>query len=490
MSEGVPARRGAGATGRFLHDDVLLSNATARRLFHDVAASQPVVDVHTHLPARDIARDRVYETLAELWLDDDHYKWRAMRTAGVDEQLVSGDADPWDRFAAWARTVPRLLHNPLYLWTHLELRRVFGIDVALSPATAREIWDEANRQLPACSARRLLVRFTVAVLATTDDPGDDLAPHRTVAAELGTGGAVPVVPTWRPDAAHRLLDDPAAWGSWADRLGGRVGVAIEDLESLTEALGRSYGHFVDAGGRASDHGLDAVPDDPRDGARADAALRRVRNGGRASADERAALTSEVLHLAGRLAHVYGCVLQLHLGARRDVSPRLHAALGPDAGADAIGDGRQAPGLARFLGSLEAEGILPRVVLYNANPADNALFAAMAGAFSLPGVDGAVQWGPPWWFNDHEGGIRRQLEELGRVGQLAGFMGMVADARSMLSMTRHEVFRRVLCDVIGREVEAGLYPADTDRLADMVRAVCGGNAAGLFGLPPPAAVPWR
>ena len=487
MSQGSP-RRGAGTVDRFLHDDMLLSGATARRLFHDVAAAQPIVDVHTHLSARDIARDRVYDTLADVWLEDDHYKWRAMRMAGVEEQVVTGDVDPWDRFLAWAHTVPRLLHNPLYLWTHLELRRIFGIDLPLSPATAREIWEEANRQLPQCSARRLLARFSVSSLATTDDPGDDLGAHRQIAAQLGTLGS-PVVPTWRPDAAHRLLDDPPAWITWADRLGGRVGVTIEDLESLCEALRRSYQHFIELGGRASDHGLDCVPDAPRESARADATLRRVRNGGEASAEERAAVVNEVVHLAGRLAHGHGCVVQLHLGARRDVSPRLYADLGHDAGADAIGDGRQARGLARFLGALEEDGTLPRVVLYNANPSDNVLFAAMAGAFSLPGLAAAVQWGPPWWFNDHESGIRRQLEQLAQVGQLAGFMGMVADSRSMLSMTRHEVFRRLLCDVIGREVESGLFPADMDWLAEMVRAICAGNAAELFGLPPPTPARW-
>ena len=473
---------------RFLHDDMLLSGHTARRLFHEVAVSQPVVDAHTHLCAQDIARDRIYDTLADLWLEDDHYKWRAMRMAGVAEQVVSGDADPWDRFLAWAGTVPRLLHNPLYLWTHLELRRVFGIDLPLSPGTAREIWDEANRQLPRWSARRLLAHFSVCVLATTDDPGDDLDAHRAIGAGLGLDPG-PVVPTWRPDAAHRLLDDPPAWNAWADRLGVRVGVTIEDLDSLAEALSRSYRAFIELGGRASDHGLDAVPDAASDHARADATLQRVRQGGETSAEEMMAVTGVVLDLAGRLAHEHECVLQLHLGALRDMSPRLHATLGRDAGGDAIGDARQVPGLARLLGTLEADGALPRVVLYNANPADNRVFAAIAGAFSLPGVATAVQWGPPWWFNDHEDGIRRQLGELAQIGQLAGFTGMVADSRSLLSMTRHEVFRRILCDVIGRDVDAGLFPPDVDWLGEVVRDICVTNAARFFRLPPPTVPQW-
>jgi len=474
-------------TDRFLDDDALLSNDTARRLFHQVAATVPVVDAHTHLSASDIARDRVYDTLAELWLEDDHYKWRAMRQAGFGEQLVTGDADPWDRFLAWSRTVPRMPHNPLYVWTHLELRRVFGIDLPLSPATAREIWDEANRQLPTCSARRLLARFSVCALATTDDPGDDLSAHRRIADDLGTDAVV--VPTWRPDAAHRLLADPAAWNAWADRLGAGAGVAVEDLESLVEALTRTHRRFTDVGGRASDHGLESLPDTARDDARADAAVRRVRHGTAASALERAAVMLEVVSLAGRLAHAQGSVLQLHLGARRDVSPRLVAEVGADAGGDAIGDEPQAAGLSRLLGQLEADGTLPRVVLYNANPRDNALFAAMAGAFSVPGLPAAVQWGPPWWFNDHEGGIRRQLEDLAQVGQLAGFVGMVTDSRSLLSMTRHELFRRILCDLVGRDVDEGRVPADMDWLSEVVRDLCATNAARFFGLPPPAGPRW-
>ncbi|HXX91203.1 MAG TPA: glucuronate isomerase [Acidimicrobiales bacterium] len=473
---------------RFLDDDFLLTGESARRLFHEAAAGAPIVDFHTHLSGADIARDRAYGTLTEVWLEDDHYKWRAMRLAGVEERLISGDADPWDRFAAWAQTVPRLVHNPLYVWTHLELRRVFGIDLPLSPATAREVWDEANRQLPTVTARRLLARFSVSVLATTDDPGDDLASHRRIAHESGGAHGL-VVPTWRPDPAHRLLGEPTAWNAWADRLGACVGVGVEDLQSLAEALRRSYRRFVELGGRASDHGLDSVPDAARHADAADAAVRGVRRGAPASAEGRCALTTEVLHLAGDLAHEHDCVLQLHLGALRDVSPRVRAALGHDAGADAIGDDPQAPGLARFLGQLEAEGRLPRVVLYNANPRDNTLFGAMAGAFSLPGVPSPVQWGPPWWFNDHESGIRRQLEELAQVGQLAGFVGMVTDARSPLSMTRHELFRRILCDVVGGDVDRGLLPGDLAWLSEVVRELCAVNAMRFFGFAAPAVSPW-
>jgi glucuronate isomerase len=455
-----------------LNDDFLLSNETARALFHDVAEHAPIVDLHNHLPAADLTGDRVYETLADLWLEDDHYKWRAMRLAGVDERLVTGDADPWERFSAWAATVPLLIRNPLYVWSHLELRRVFGIDLPLGPATAREIWEEANAQLPRWSAQALLAHFNVLAVATTDDPANDLAAHQRGA------GTVRMIPTFRPDAAHVLLADPPAWNAWADRLA----PAIADLDSLLDALSGAYGRFAGLGGRASDHGVAVLPDVPRDPGAADAAVRRARSGGTATAVEREAVMLEVVAHAARLAFADEAVLQLHLGPMRDVSPRLRAEVGRDAGGDAIGDARQGPGLARFLGGLERDGVLPRTILYNANPADNALFASVAGAFSRPGVVGLVQWGPPWWFNDHEQGMLRQLDDISNIGQLAGFVGMVTDSRSILSMTRHELFRRVLCDAIGRDVDAGRIPRDTDLCAAVVRDVCVGNAVRYFALP--------
>ena len=461
----------------FLTDDFLLSGETARTLFHEVAEQAPIVDLHNHLSPADIADDRVYETLSDLWLGDDHYKWRAMRLAGFDERLITGDADPWDRFAAWAATVPRLIRNPLYVWSHLELRRVFGIDLDLNPSTAREIWEEANRQLPGLTTGRLLSRFDVRVVATTDDPGDDLAAH-----EGHAGKPVTMIPTFRPDGAHRLLGDPAGWNAWVDRLERATGTTIDDLPSLQAALTRSYARFAELGGRASDHGLESLPDFPPDPSLADAVIRRARAGEAATPLERAAVMLEVVGLAARLAFADDSVLQLHLGPLRDVSPRLLAQVGRDAGADVIGDERQAPGLARFLGGLERDGALPRTILYNVNPADNALFAAMAGAFSRTGVRSLVQWGPPWWFNDHEHGLRRHLDDLSEIGQLAGFVGMHTDSRSLLSLTRHELFRRVLCDAIGRDIDDGRIAADLEWCSTVVRDLCVGNAVSFFSLP--------
>ena len=465
----------------FLPDDVLLTTDLARTLFHDVAAKAPIVDVHNHLPPADIADDRVWETLTDLWLGDDHYKWKAMRLAGVAEHLVTGPADPWDRFAAWAATVPRSIRNPLYVWTHLELRRVFGIDLPLDPSTAREIWDEANRQLPQWSARRLLAHFGVTGIATTDDPADDLEAHRRHAASAVE--PVPaMVPTFRPDAAHRLLGDVAAWNTWADRLAVVSGTVVDDLDSLLAALTGAFARMVAAGGRASDHGLACVPDRAREPGRADRVVRSVRRGRAATDDEREVVLLEVVTLAARLSFAEDSVLQLHLGPQRDASPRLLALAGRDAGGDVMNDERQGPGLARFLGDLERRGTLPRTILYNLNPADNALFATLAGAFSRPGVPSLVQWGPPWWFNDHIDGLRRHLDDLGQTGQVAGFVGMLTDSRSVLSMTRHELFRRVLCDVIGGDVHAGLLPADGAWLSAVVRDLCVDNAVRWFGYP--------
>ncbi len=464
----------------FLDDDYLLFGDTARMLFHDVARPAPIVDLHNHLSAKDIASDRVYETLTDLWLEDDHYKWRAMRVAGFDERLITGDADPWERFSAWAATVPRLVGNPTFVWTHLELRRVFGIDVLLTPETSRDIWDEVNHQLPNWSAQRLLSHFDVRIVATTDDPSDDLSDH----ARLGEGRTEKepvVIPTFRPDASHRLLAEPVAWNEWAHRLGLMSGFAVEDLGSLLAALELSWRRFSQLGARASDHGVERLPDRHRDPDLANLAVLRSCGGTVPDPAEREAVLSEVLALAARLAFEDEAVLQLHLGAARDTSPRISARLGRDAGGDAIGDGRQGPGLVRLLGGLEAGGSLPRTVLYNANPADNELFATVAGAFSRAGIDTPVQWGPAWWFNDHERGMRQQLGVLSESGLLAGYMGMVTDSRSLLSMSRHELFRRVLCDAIGRDVDTGRVPRDLDLLAHLVRNICTGNAARYFGV---------
>lgn len=461
----------------FLDDDFLLTTDLARTLFQ-AAAREPIVDVHNHLVPEDIAGDRQWDTITDLWLEDDHYKWRAMRLAGIDETLITGDADPFDKFSAWAATMPRLLGNPLHTWTHLELKRAFGVDQVLSPASAPAIYAAVNEQLPERSALRLLSDFDVEVVATTDSPADDLNSHSMHAQG---DSSTRMVPTFRPDAAHSLLGDPVEWNAWIDRLALVQGTVVNDLAGLLQALASAHARFAVLGCRASDHGLSWLPDRDRDPVVADAAIQRARNGEPVDEADADLVMLEVLALVAELAVENDSVLQLHLGPLRNISPRLLDVVGRDAGADVIGDRAQAQGLARFLGGLEASGTLPRTVLYNLNPADNAVFVAMAGAFARGGVEQLVQWGPPWWFNDHDAGMRTQLDQLAQVGQLAGFIGMLTDSRSILSMTRHELFRRVLCAKIGDAVESGLYPNDLPFLSEMVSGICVGNARSFFGV---------
>lgn len=461
----------------FLDDDYLLSTPTARSLF-SLVESLPIVDAHSHLDARELLEDRRFDTITELWLDGDHYKWRAMRAVGIDEQLISGQADAFDRFEAWAGTLDQLALSPLQLWSHLELRRCFGIDVVLTRTTAREVFDEANVQLKSRTVRELVAPFDVKVLATTDDPGDDLAAHAALR-EDADPRLPAVVPTWRPDPAHRLLAEPGAWNTWAVRLEKCEGGSIDSLDALLEALRSSWRRFAGLGARSSDHAMDALPASPRDQVAAARAIGDVLRGDAPDQAGRDAVAIEVLTLAAQLAVEDDDVVQLHLGARRDASPRLAALLGSDAGADAVGDSPQGPGLFTRLAEFEEAGHLPTTVLYNVNAADDALFSTVAGVFARDGGRPAARWGPAWWFNDHERGIRDQLELLAAQGVLGTFVGMHTDSRSWLSFTRHELYRRVLCDVLGQGVERGVVPND-DALRGLVVALCGQNALDLYG----------
>ena len=461
----------------FLDDRFLLSTTIAESLF-DLVRSLPIVDAHSHLDARELAEDRRFDTITELWLNDDHYKWRAMRAAGVDERLVTGPADPFDRFEAWATTLEQLALNPLQVWSHLELSRCFGIDLVLTRSMAREVYDEANRQLADRTVRDLLAPFDVAVLSTTDDPTNPLASHTDLRKDPDPRLPL-VVPTWRPDPAHRLLDQPAEWRRWAERLGDSEGVEVDSLDSLLAALRSSWHRFTAQGARSSDHGLAALPAPPRDPATAAKAVRHAVRGVVPDPAGHDALVVEVITLAAELALEDDAVVQLHLGAHRDASPRLAALLGSDAGADAVGADQQGPGLFAQLSALERGSSLPSTVLYNMDPADNALFATVAGAFARDDGRPALRWGPAWWFNDHERGLRDQLELLGAMGVLGSFVGMHTDSRSWLSMTRHELYRRVLCDVLGQGVSRGTVPLD-DALGTLAVALCGQNALDLYG----------
>lgn len=461
----------------FCDADFLLASPTAVDLYHRVAARLPIVDYHSHLSPRDIAEDRRFENLHAVWLAGDHYKWRAMRADGVPEDLITGDASPQEKFRAWAATAPRTLRNPLFHWTHLELRRYFGIEDLLEPATADRIWAEANRQLAstALTARGILQKFRVELVGTTDDPADSLEWHAKIAA---SGFATRVVPTFRPDMALKVRE-PEKLRTWARRLSDAAGTGADTFAGLVKALDRRHADFAAAGCRATDHGLECLPD--VDGTEAEAARtwEGAMAGTAASAEEAARFTSWLMRHVARLNHAAGWVTQLHLGAFRDPNRLLAKQLGADAGCDTIGDVRQGPGLVRFLAALAAENSLGRTVLYNINPADNALFAALPGSFQDGVTAGKLQWGSAWWFLDQERGMREQMNMLSDLGLLSRFIGMVTDSRSFLSFPRHEYFRRILCDLVGGDVASGRLPDHRDWLDGLVTAVCHGNAAATF-----------
>jgi len=467
----------------FITDDFLLDTPAARRLYHDHAARMPIVDYHCHLPSDEIAGDRRFANLAQIWLHGDHYKWRAMRADGVPERFCTGDATDREKFARWADTVPRTLRNPLYHWTHLELKRPFGIaDRLLSPATEQSIWDDCNRLLaqPGFTVRGIMTRMDVRVVCTTDDPVDTLEHHLALKREQDAGGAftVQMRPTWRPDKGM-AVDEPVAFNAWVDRLSTVSGVAVRDPDSYLAALKQRHDSFHVAGCRLSDHGIDTVYADDYTLAGIRSIFAKLRRGERPDAVESAQFKSFMLYEGALMDHAQGWVQQFHIGALRNNNSRLFAALGPDKGFDSIDDQPYARPLARFLDRLDRDDRLARTILYNLNPRDNEMLAAMVGNYQDGSVAGKMQFGSAWWFLDQKDGMTRQIEALSNLGLLARFVGMLTDSRSFLSYTRHEYFRRTLCGLLGREIAAGVIPNDLALVGGLVRDVCYRNAARYF-----------
>ncbi|MEM8739344.1 MAG: glucuronate isomerase [Planctomycetota bacterium] len=486
----------------FITDDFLLSSDTAARLYHDHAAPQPIFDYHCHLPPQDLAQNRRFSHLTEAWLEGDHYKWRAMRAHGVPETFCTGSADPYDQFLAFAKTVPHTLRNPLYHWTHLELKRYFNLDVLLSEDTAREVWDEANRQLQDLPAAAILDRFSVRLVGTTDAPADDLTHHRHLAEHPDLLPHTTVAPAFRPDATHNLTD-LSAWNAVVDQLAAAADLRIDHFDDFLAALAQRHAFFHQHGSRLSDHGLTHLParDCSHDTARG--IFRRARHGDtdhdpatdfsdppsplRGHDPER--FTAFMMLFFAELDHDAGWTHQLHLGALRNNNAHALKHLGPDTGYDSIGDARQGPGLRRHLGTLAGRKKLPQAVLYNLNPRDNHLFAAMAGNFQQAPTPGSpysapskVQFGSGWWFLDQKHGMTDQLNALSNLGLLSHFVGMLTDSRSLLSYPRHEYFRRLLCDLIAKDVDAGELPRDFDLLGPLVENISFHNAKRYFNLP--------
>ncbi len=473
-------------TMSFIHEDFLLQTPTARRLYHQFAEPQPIFDYHCHLSPRDIAANRQFANLFEIWLEGDHYKWRAMRTNGVAERFCTGDASPWEKFQAWAATVPHTLRNPLYHWTHLELKRYFGIEELLDADSARRIWERANRQLqsPELSAQGILKKFRVTTLCTTDDPTDDLKHHEAIAA---SGLVTRVFPAFRPDRAL-AVDQPETFNSWVDRLAAAADVEINRLSAFLEALRRRHEYFHAHGCRISDHGLRRCYADFCSERTAARIFERARRGRAVSPQEQEQFAAFMMLFFGRLDAEKGWVKQLHLGALRNTNTRRFRELGPDTGFDSVGDFAQAQALARYLDRLDQENALPKMILYNINPADNYVFGTMIGNFQDGSVAGKLQWGSGWWFLDQKEGMEWQLNALSNLGLLSRFVGMVTDSRSFMSFPRHEYFRRVLCNLIGRDVEAGELPDEESLLGPLIRNLCYGNAEQYFGLPAESRVP--
>lgn len=461
----------------FIHDDFLLQGAAARELYRGFARAEPIYDYHCHVPAAQIASNHQFADLAEIWLSGDHYKWRAMRANGVDERFCSGDAAPREKFNAWAATLPHALGNPLYHWSHLELLRYFGIEVLLGPATADMVWSAANARLPSLRVHDILAANRVAVICTTDDPADSLDHHEAI---RKSGLRTRVYPAFRPDRALGVAD-PAAFNAWVERLAGAAGATVRTLDDFLGALKARHDAFHAFGCRLSDHGLETALSEACTHEQASAVFKAARSGRAAAPDEAARFGSYLMLEFGRWDAHRGWTKQLHLGAQRNNNTRLLRKVGPDSGYDSIGDQPQTRALARYLDSLDATGQLPRMVLYNVNPVSNYAFASMAGNFQDGSVVGKVQFGSGWWFLDQKEGIEWQLSALANIGLLGRFVGMLTDSRSFMSYPRHEYFRRVLCNMLGGQLERGELPDDLELVGGMVKRICFTNAREYFGL---------
>jgi glucuronate isomerase len=463
----------------FITEDFLLQSETARFLYQRYAKDEPILDYHCHLSPKEIADDRRFENLFEIWLEGDHYKWRAMRANGTAERYCTGDASPYEKYLAWARTVPATLRNPLYHWTHLELKRYFGIDDLLDEDRAPEIWERANALLTSedLTAHGILKRFGVRAVCTSDDPTDTLADHKRIAASgLGTR----VYPTFRPDRGLRTRD-PQAFNAWVDRLAAAANAEITKFSHFLDALRNRHDAFHQLGCRLSDHGLNQCHADFCSEKEVAVIFDRVRAGKALDVRESEKLASFLMVFFGHLDAAKGWTKQLHLGALRNVNTRMHRALQHDAGFDSIGDWPQAEALAAYLDRLEQENALPKIVLYNVNPADNYVFATMIGNFQDGSIAGKIQFGSGWWYLDQKEAMEWQLNALSNTGLLSQFVGMLTDSRSFMSYPRHEYFRRVLCNLVGNEIEAGLIPDREDLAGTMIRNICFANAARYFGL---------
>lgn len=467
-------------TTAFITDDFLLETGTARELYHGYAESMPIIDYHCHLSPKEIAENKRFDNITQAWLYGDHYKWRAMRTCGVDERLITGSSSDWEKFEAWAMTVPKTLRNPLYHWTHLELKHPFGItDRLLNAETARGIWEETSEMMarPEFTTQGILKQMRVEVVCTTDDPVDSLEYHELYA-RSGGNGVTRMIPAFRPDKAM-AVENPAAFGAWVAQLSAASKMEITDYASFLGAIRARHDFFHERGCRLSDHGIETAYAEDYTMSEIESIFGKLHLKKELNREEILKFKSAVLYELGIMDAEAGWVQQFHLGALRNNNSRMMRILGPDTGFDTIGDFDIARPLARLLDRLDTGNKLAKTILYNLNPRDNELMATMIGNFQDGSVPGKIQYGAAWWFLDQKDGMTRQLEALSNMGVLSRFVGMLTDSRSFLSYPRHEYFRRLLCNILGAEMEQGLIPMDLDLVGSMVKDISYTNALRYF-----------
>ncbi|MBL7224317.1 MAG: glucuronate isomerase [Candidatus Brocadiae bacterium] len=464
----------------FMTEDFLLESDAARELYQRFAQDQPILDYHCHLPPQQVAEDYRFENMTDIWLAGDHYKWRLMRACGVPERYCTGDASDWEKFLKWAGTVPKILRNPLYHWTHMELKTPFGIrDRLFNTQTAEGIWQECNAKLaePAFSARGIMQRMNVVLVCTTDDPADSLEHHAAVAADEGFG--VQMLPTFRPDKAM-AVESTETFNAYVDRLAEAADLHIADYKVFLDAIRSRHDFFHAMGCRLSDHGIEHVYADDYTDSGVATSFAKIRGGQELGPDEVARFKSAMLFEFAVLDAEKGWTQQFHMNVFRNNCSRLHRQLGPDVGCDSMGDCTLGRPLVKLFDRLDRDGSLAKTIVYSLNPGDNALLATAIGNFQDGSVPGKMQLGSGWWFNDQLYGMTEQMEVLSNVGVLSTFVGMLTDSRSFLSYTRHDYFRRLLCNILGTDIERGLLPRDLGLVGGVVADICYGNAARFFG----------
>ncbi len=464
---------------QFMDADFLLETESAKQLYHNHAAKQPIIDYHCHLPPEQISQSKQFDNLAQIWLGGDHYKWRALRCNGINEEYITGNKSDYEKFEKWAETMPYAMRNPLYHWSHLELSRIFGVNKILKPETAREIYDECSALLktPEFSAQGLMRRSNVELVCTTDDPIDSLEHHIMVAENpFGTR----VLPTWRPDKAM-AVDNSEAYNSYVDTLEKLSNISISSYSDLLKALSVRHDFFAEVGCRLSDHGLDTFIAEDYTQSEIDAIFSKIRSGKELSMEEISKFRSAALFDLAVMDHEKGWTQQFHIGAIRNNSPRMFRKLGPDTGYDAISDLDCAAAGHKLFGRLDDAGALTKTILYNLNPSQNEVLATMAATFNDGEIAGKMQYGSGWWFLDQEVGMTNQINTLSMLGLLSRFVGMLTDSRSFLSYPRHEYFRRILCNMLGKDIESGRLPkSEMEFLGKMVEDISHGNASRYFG----------